>query len=161
VKKLFLLLATFGFLVTSIVNAFGQAAAESALINGLSSTATVKAGTDLNHALDHGVNQLGARVQQSTSGLAQPGLQPRPTGAAKGTTTAMQSHNTAQPGSTQAFGGIMIRGGRLTCTPLNPRGQSSAGQASGTSTNCNGQMPTAKAQTQSDATQSNALPASK
>ena len=97
-KKLFLLLATFGFLVTPIVSAFGQAAAESALINGMSSTATVKAGSELNHALDHGMNQLGGRVQQSTSGLAQPGLQQRPTGAAKGTTTchAIPQHSPAR-----------------------------------------------------------------
>ena len=59
-KKLFLLLATFGFLVTPIVSAFGQAAAESALINGMSSTATVKAGSELNHALDHGMTTLAA-----------------------------------------------------------------------------------------------------
>ena len=161
-KKLFLLLATFGFLVTPIVSAFGQAAAESALINGMSSTATVKAGSELNHALDHGMNQLGSRVQQSTSGLAQPGLQPRPTGAAKGTTNAMQSRNTAQPGSTPAFGGIMIRGGRLTCTPLNPGSQASAVRAPGTSANnCNSQMPAAKAETQSNSAQSGVPPASR
>jgi len=161
VKKPLLFLATLGFLITPIVSAFGQAAAESALINGMSSTATVKAGSELNHALNNGVNQLSGRVQQSTSGLAQPRLQPRPASRANGTTTAMQSRNTAQPGSTQAFGGIMIRGGRLTCTPLNLGSQASAVKTPGTSTTCNSQMPAIKAETQSNLVPSGAPAASK
>ena len=161
-NKQTLLLLTLGLAMESPISAFAQAAAESALINGLSSSATVKAGSALNRSLNHSSSQLGARIQERTSGPTHLGVQQKAT-PGKNTAMVVHSRGSAQPGSTQGFGTISILGGQVTCTPLEPGSQASQGKAvpRAGSTNCHNQGSTTKAGPEDMYKSSVVLPASK
>jgi hypothetical protein len=161
-NKQALLLLTLGLAIGSHISAFAQAAAESALINGLSSSATVKAGTALNHSLNRSSSQLGARIQERTSGPTHLGVQQKAT-SGKNTAMVVHSRGSAQPGSTQGFGTISILGGQVTCTPLEPGSQVSEGKTVPQvgSTNCHNQGATTKARPEDMYKSSVVLPTSK
>jgi hypothetical protein len=96
--------------------AFAQAAAESALINALSSSATVKAGSALNHTLNQSTTQLGSRIQQRTAGPVQMGTQRQaPAARTKNSATGMLAAGAVHSASPQAMRGISVQGGEITC----------------------------------------------
>jgi hypothetical protein len=160
-NKQTLLLLTLGLAIGSPIGAFAQAAAESALINGLSSSATVKAGSALNRSLNRSSSQLGARIQERTSGPTHLGVQQKTPG--RNTAMVVHSHGIAQPGSTPGFGTISILGGQVSCTPLEPGSQASQGKTvpQAGSTNCHNQGSTTKAGPEDMYKSSVVLPASK
>ena len=124
------------------VSAFAQAAAESALTNALSSSATVKAGSSLNRALDQTSNRLGARIQERTSISLQAG-----TGSSnhlrqlQSPVAVTRSGGNAYARSTPGTGAVSIRGGEVTCA--SPDGGSLAAAAkpgaAASSTRCRNQ----------------------
>jgi hypothetical protein len=71
VNKRVLLGISVGIVFALQTMVFAQAAAESALIHGLSSTATVNAGSSLGRALNQGSSQIGTRIQEHTSNSVQ------------------------------------------------------------------------------------------
>ena len=97
-------------------SAFAQAAAESALTNALSSSATIKAGSSLNRALDQSSNRLGARIQERTSIPLQAGARvnthPRQLHSQVAVT---RSGGNAYARSTPGTGAVSVRGGEVTC----------------------------------------------
>ena len=99
-NKRALLLMTLGVAWGPHISALAQAAAESALTNALSSSSTVKAGSELNRALDRGSRQLSGRIQERTSSPVQLGVQQKPTRELKHTATAIQSRGIAYADST-------------------------------------------------------------
>jgi hypothetical protein len=141
---------TLGLAVGPHISALAQAAAESALTNALSSSSTVKAGSELNRALDRGSRQLGGRIQDRTSSPAQAGVQQKTTRGLKNSPTAIQSRHNAYVGSMPGIGTISIQGGEVICASASPGSQASPGKTShGTgSTNCHGQGPTSKSGTE-------------
>src|SRR4029077_7450057 len=118
--------------------AFTQAAAESALINSLSSSSTIKAGSALNQALNQGSAQLGARIQERTSGPMRIGVQPttpwlqrrNPVGQSQvGQSQVRQTHTkgnlSLSSASTPRAGTIFFHGGEVACAPASTIGASS------------------------------------
>ena len=103
--------------VVAPIPVFAQAAAESALTNALSSSATVKGGSALGRALNQSSTQLGTRVHERTTSPAQVGI-PRQTPRTglknSGTMLAAGSLHTA---SSQPMGGISVQGGVSNCSP--------------------------------------------
>jgi len=107
-------------------NAFSQGAAESALTKTLSSSSAAKAGSALNHALDHSTRQLGNRIQRQTISPIQPGApttritgiqvrsQARPL---NNSTATSRFAGNAYAGSIPANRGISIQGGEIRCAP--------------------------------------------
>jgi len=100
-------------------SAFGQAAAESALVKAGSAAVTAKTGSALNSALDRSSKQLAGRVQRQTS-------QP-----ARGTKSQVQARRasttpapaTAPPEGTPPAQGSMIasiQGAETSCAPTAP-----------------------------------------
>jgi len=122
-------------------SAFGQAAAESVLLNSGAASATVKAGSALSSATNQASKQLAGRVQQQVShpalGKTSPGgSQPVSTSPVKG--TAVPS------GTTPAQGPVIasIQGGGAStvpsCAPANqtPPASGSKTAAGSAQTNC-------------------------
>ena len=141
---------------------FTQAAAESALINSLSSSSTIKAGSALNHALNQGSAQLGARIQEQTSGPMRIGVQkstPWPQGrnqirqsqvwqgqVRQGQVRQNQKRGNLSlfSGSTPSAGTIFIHGGEVACAPASTIGPSSPAKTNSGSaaTDCHGKGST-------------------
>jgi hypothetical protein len=145
------LLALFGSVVTLTfafpVTASAQAAAESALTNAFSSSATVKAGSTLGHALNQGSTHLGTRVQEQTSGPVRVGTPQKISRAGLGTrATGSLSGGSVHTGASAGPSTVSIQGGEGTCISGNPGSQASPAKAStGTaSIDCHGQKPTPK-----------------
>lgn len=149
-SKRVLLLMTLGFAMGTHICALAQAAAESALTNALSSSSTVKAGSELNRALDRGSRQLGGRIQERTSSPVQAGVQQKTTRGLRNSATAIQSRGDAHSGPTPGIGTISIQGGEAVCAAASPGSQASPGKTSpGTvRTNCPNQRPTSKSGTE-------------
>jgi hypothetical protein len=137
--------------------AFTQAAAESALINSLSSSSTIKAGSALNHALNQGSAQLGARIQERTSGPMRIGVQPTtpwPQRRNPVTQSQVRQSQVRQTqtkgnlslslGSTPRAGTIFIHGGEVACAPASTIGASSPAKTNSGSatTDCHGKGTT-------------------
>jgi len=107
------------------VTAFAQAAVESALTNALSSSATIKAGSSLNRALDQSSNRLGARIQERTSIPLQPGTRSsNHLRQLQSPVAITRSGGNAYARSTPGTGAVYIRGGQVTCA--SPDGSSPA-----------------------------------
>lgn len=140
------------------VSAFSQAAAESALTTTLSSSAAVKAGSAMNHALDRGTRQLGNRIQQQTISPVQSGAQPtRVTGIQvrrharqlKNPTATSQFAGNAYAGSIPANRTISIQGGEVRCASAMPESQNSPNtMPSPGATNCQNQTAASKQTTE-------------
>jgi hypothetical protein len=132
--------------------AFTQAAAESALINSLSSSSTIKAGSALNHALNQGSAQLGARIQERTSGPMRIGVQkstPWPQGRnqirqSQVRPSQKRGNLSLSSGSTPSAGTIFIHGGEVACAPASTIGPSSPAKPNSGSaaTDCHGKGST-------------------
>jgi hypothetical protein len=132
--------------------AFTQAAAESALINSLSSSSTIKAGSALNHALNQGSAQLGARIQEQTSGPMRIGVQkstPWPQGRnqirqSQVRPSQKRGNLSLSSGSTPSAGTIFIHGGEVACAPASTIGPSSPAKTNSGSaaTDCHGKGST-------------------
>jgi hypothetical protein len=109
---------------------FAQAAAESALTNALSSSATVKGGSALGHALNQSSTQLGRRIQERTASPVQAGTpRPAPRAGLKNPATAMLTTGPVHSASSQPMGGISVQGGESTCSPNAPGSQGSPAKA--------------------------------
>jgi hypothetical protein len=131
---------------------FTQAAAESALINSLSSSSTIKAGSALNHALNQGSAQLGARIQEQTSGPMRIGVQkstPWPQGRnqirqSQVRPSQKRGNLSLSSGSTPSAGTIFIHGGEVACAPASTIGPSSPAKTNSGSaaTDCHGKGST-------------------
>ena len=138
--------------VLTALPAFTQAAAESALINSLSSSSTIKAGSALNHALNQGSAQLGARIQERTSGPMRIGVQPttpwpqrrNPVGQSQVRQTQTKGNLSLSSGSTPRAGTIFIHGGEVACAPASTIGASSPAKTNSGSatTDCRGKGTT-------------------
>ena len=160
-NKRVLLLLTMGLAIRPHTSALAQAAAESALIHGLSSSATVKGGSELGRSLNRGSSQLGSRIQERTSGPVHLGVQQKATHGKSA--LVAQPRASAHSGSVHGFGTISILGGQVTCKPLEPGSQVSQGQSLSRtgSTNCHSHGSTSKAGTEDQYKSSVILPASK
>jgi hypothetical protein len=93
--------------------AFAQAAAESALIHSMSSTATVQAGSSLGRALNQSGAQLGVRIQQRTSNA-------QPLRAAHSTQRPVVQSPVASNvhvGPTPGMAAVAVQGGPAACAP--------------------------------------------
>jgi hypothetical protein len=141
------ILVTLGLAVP--IPAFAQAAAESALTNALSSSATVKAGSTLNRALNQGSTNLGTRIQERTSGLALTGMRQAPRAEVRNSVPATLSAGTIHSASSPAVGGISIRGGEITCT-ANPPVSHSLSAKTERSVDCHRPPSAAKSATNTD-----------
>ena len=134
------------FLVTAVVvaiafpvRAFAQAVAESALTNALSSSATMKAGSSLNRALDQGTNRLGARIQERTSIPLQAGARSSShLHQLQSPVAVTRSGGNAYARSTPPIGTVSIRGGEVTCA-LPDAGAPAKPGAAASSTRCRSQ----------------------
>jgi hypothetical protein len=129
-----LVLVAMTFIVTLVVlqaSAFAQAAAESVLLNGASSAATVKAGSHLGSALNQSSKQLAGRVEQQTqptAGSVSPGrIKPVPKGSAKGTAPG--------PGPVIAS----IQGAATHCASTSQTASTPGSSIESATTNCKGQ----------------------
>jgi hypothetical protein len=113
---LFAIIVTLGLAVSS---ALAQAAAESALINSMSSTSTANAGA----AWGRAINQASGNVQQRTSrALEGAGVRNAPkTRVSHPVITATGGQLQSVPGGL----GISVRGGQLKCDPISPAVQTS------------------------------------
>jgi hypothetical protein len=143
--------------VLSPLTAFTQAAAESALINSLSSSSTIKAGSALNHALNQGSAQLGARIQERTSGPMRIGVQPTTpwpqrrnqvgqsqVGRSQVRQSQTKGNLSLSSGSTRGTGPIFIHGGEVACAPTPSIGPSSSAKTNSgpATTDCHGKGST-------------------
>jgi hypothetical protein len=119
--------------ILAVPGVFAQAAAESALINSMSSTSTANAGTTLGRAL----NQATGNVQQHTSTVLQGA------GVRNSTNTHVNRPVTAATSRMQPLAGglgISVRGGQLKCEPISPAVQTSDPKsAQPIQTNCGNQ----------------------
>ena len=98
------------------VAAFAQAAAESALTNSLSSSTTIKLGSTLNHALNQSGAQLGAHIQDLTSGSVQQKTRPiAPEPGLKSVSPLGRSADNLRGGSGQAVKAVSVQGGETAC----------------------------------------------
>jgi hypothetical protein len=122
----------------SLSSAWAQAAAESALINSMSSTSAAKAGTAFGQAF----NQATSNVQQRASTVLQgTGVRNTPAHTNRPTSTATSRVQTVPGGL-----GISVRGGQLKCDPISPAVQSSDPKsAQPIQGNCNRQSASARA----------------
>jgi hypothetical protein len=112
---LFAIIVALGLGVSS---ARAQAAAESALINSMSSTATANAGT----ALGRAINQASGNVQQRTSkALEGAGVRNAPKTQVSHPVITATGRLQSVPGGL----GISVRGGQLKCDPISPAVQTS------------------------------------
>jgi hypothetical protein len=100
-------------LSTTSIAAFAQAAAESALIHSLSSTATVHAGSSLGRALNQSGAQLGVRIQQRTSNT----LPTRAVQSAQRPVVTHQVANHVHVGPTPGMAALAVQGGQTACAP--------------------------------------------
>lgn len=149
------------FLAASIIlllsprSALAQAAAESALTNALSSSATVKAGSSLGRALNQGAARMGVRVQENTAHSPRLGLQQNSTSThlttqvrtgQSGTNQIRRSQpsNNLHIGSTPTTGGISIHGGQLICSPDGSSNQPTKGHNGSGTTGCQSSVNAAK-----------------
>jgi hypothetical protein len=115
---------------------FAQAVAESVLLGAGSSTATVKAGSALNSALNQGSKQLAGSVQRQVLRPVAPGKKLY-LGAGKVSTSTVKSTTTPAQGAVIAS----IQGAVISCAPTSPT-VSTAGSNSATKLsqkNCSGQ----------------------
>ncbi len=120
--------------VTTLVLAFpvtihAQAAAESALTGALSSSATLKAGSILNHSLNQASGRLGIRIHERTSTSTQVGAKRQRPGTA---TTELMNQSPGSravvasgANSSPAKGGIWVQGGESRCASVSSRSQAS------------------------------------
>ncbi len=148
--------AILGSVVTLVlafpVTIHAQAAAESALTNALSSSATVKTGSAWNHALNQSSSQLGTRIQERTSSPVQVGAQQQHPRAPR---TQLKNSNPvslvrgAAGANSPAMSGISIQGGETACTAVSPSGQASPGPTNSgvPSVDCRGKKSTPDAGT--------------
>ena len=148
------LLALFGSVLALTlafpVSASAQAAAESALTNSLSSSATVKAGSALSHALNQSSTQLGARIQERTSGPVRVGAQPTSTEAFRNHATGSLAGSAVHTGSSSGTSTISVQGGEGVCVP-NPASQAAPDKTgSGTAANDCHQKSSPKPETSED-----------
>lgn len=97
-------------------NAFGQAAAESVLLNSTTSTATVKAGSSLNSSFNKAAAQTGKRVQH----VIHPATGRVPVRTRRGSPAIIQHPPVRQP-SGQATGNVVasVQGAAANCTGAN------------------------------------------
>jgi hypothetical protein len=101
-------------LSTASLPVFAQAAAESALIHSLSSTATVHAGSSLGRALNESGTQLGVRIQQRTSNA----LPTRTVQSAQRPVVMHQVANNVHVGPTPGMAAVAVQGGgQGACAP--------------------------------------------
>jgi hypothetical protein len=116
------------------VSAFGQAAAESALLNAHSATVTVKAGSTLGSALNQSTKQIAEHVPQPTSQPALSQAGGRPTTTVKG--TAVRSSIVPAQGPMIAS----IEGSPNSCAATSQPASTSGSNAAGESakSNCGG-----------------------
>jgi hypothetical protein len=122
--------------ILAVPGVFAQAAAESALINSMSSTSTANAGTALGRAL----NQATGNVQQHTSTVLQgAGVRNSPNTHVNRPVTITTSRMQPLAGGL----GISVRGGQLRCEPISPAVQTSDPKsAQPIQTNCGNQSAT-------------------
>ena len=128
------LLALLGSVVTLAfafpVTVHAQAAAESALTNALSSSAAVKGGSALGHALNQGSLQLGARIQERTSSPVPVGAQQKTSMAGlRNQAPGSLAGNSVRTGSSPGASTISIQGGQGACVSaasIDCHGQKSA-----------------------------------
>jgi hypothetical protein len=115
-------------------SAFGQAAAEAALLGASTATGTVKAGSALGSALNQATKQLAGRVQQETSHpalgkMSQPGTRTVSRVPVKG--TAVPSRTTPAQGSMIAS----IQGAGNRRVPPSPAASTPGNKAEAAQTN--------------------------
>ena len=132
-------------LVVLRASAFGQAAAESVLLNSGSAATTVKAGSALNSALNQGSKQLAGRVQRQVvppapGKMSQVGARQVSTSPVKGTVVRADT--------TPAQGAMItsIQGAVTSCAPTHetPSTPGSKTAAESAQTNCSGQDSASK-----------------
>jgi hypothetical protein len=107
-------------LVVLQASAFGQAAAESVLLNSGSAAATTKAGSALGSALNHGSKQLAGRVPQQ---VAEPAPGRTSPGTARPASTSLLQGTAVREGTTPAQGPVIssIQGAVPSRAPANQR----------------------------------------
>jgi hypothetical protein len=107
-------------LVVLQASAFGQAAAESVLLNSGSAAATAKAGSALGSALNRGSKQLAGRVPQP---VAQPAPGKTSPGTARPASTSPLQGTAVREGTTPAQGPVIssIQGAVPSRAPLSQR----------------------------------------
>jgi hypothetical protein len=107
-------------LVVLQASAFGQAAAESVLLNSGSAAATTKAGSALGSALNHGSKQLAGRVPQQ---VAQPAPGQTSPGTARPASTSLLQGTAVREGTTPSQGPVIssIQGAVPSRAPANQR----------------------------------------
>jgi hypothetical protein len=116
--------------------ALPQAAAESALTNAISSSATVNGASVLNHALNKASDRLAGRIQERTSKSPQDLVQPQ------GRKLERKSHigggspptSSAVPGTATAS--IVIKGAEVTCAQNNSPTPEGKPTTEATTANC-------------------------
>jgi hypothetical protein len=115
---------------------FAQAVAESVLLGAASSTATVKAGSALNSALNQGSKQLAGRVQRHT-------LQPVPSGRKPHSEAGKISTGPFKGTATPARGAVIssIQGAATNCAPASQTASVAESKTATqpSQTNCSGQ----------------------
>jgi hypothetical protein len=118
------------------IPSFAQAVAESVLLGAGSTTATVKAGSALNSALNQGSKQLAGRVQRQMLQPVPPEKKPHSrggkvsTGPVKGTATPAQGAVISS-----------VQGAVTTCAPASQKASAAGSKSAAKSsqTNCSGQ----------------------
>lgn len=144
-RRILLAMAFTLALVVLRASAFAQAAAESVLLGAGSATATVKAGSALNSALNQNSKQLAGRVQRqmlqpAPGKMSQAGAGPVSTSPVKGAAV--------RAGTTPAQGALVasIQGAATSCAPTKQTASTPGSEAAAESaqTNCSGQHSAGK-----------------
>jgi hypothetical protein len=116
------------------IPSFAQAVAESVLLGAGSSTATVKAGSALNSALNRGSKQLAGRVQRQM-------LQPAPPGQKSHLGAVTISRRPVKAAAVPTHGTVIssIQGGVTSCALAGQRTPAAGTTSEPSPTNCSGQ----------------------
>jgi cytochrome c biogenesis protein CcdA len=144
-KRRILLGMTFTLVLAAFpTSVFGQAAAESVLLNGASAGATAKFGSQLGSALNQSSKQLAGRVQQQIRPAPGKGS---PAGARPISKSPVQGA-AVRAGATPAQGPIIasIQGAATRCAPTNQTASTAEGKtvAESARTSCAGQNSASK-----------------
>ena len=113
---------------------FAQAVAESVLLGAGSSTATVKAGSALNSALNRGSKQLAGRVQRQ---MLQPAIPAQKSHSGAVTISRYPVKATAVPTNGMVISSI--QGGVTSCALASQRASAAGSITEPSPTNCSGQ----------------------
>jgi hypothetical protein len=118
-------------------SAYAQAAAESVMLGAGSATATVKAGSALDSALNQAGKQLGGRVQQQ---MLHPTLGQTPPSGSRPVSTGPVKGSAVPSGTTPAQGDMIasIQGAGTKCAPTSQAASTSGSKSESAQTYCSG-----------------------